>query len=125
MPATYRDERCIVTHDIVTVWTLCAARDSSLPEWARTVVVQAGEVFVAAAILGDEAATALHAVVDGETTLTHRARPYVRATWMRRAYPATTELLDLIELRIADAAAGRLEPRQGRCRGEVRGTDHV
>lgn len=113
-----------MTND-VTIWTLCASNISSLPEWARTVVVQAGEVFVAAAILGDEAATTLRAVVDGEATLTHRARPYVRAAWMRREYPATAELLDLIEHRVADAAAGHLEPRHRPRRGEVRGQGHA
>lgn len=108
-----------------TAWTLCAAQDRPLPEWARTTVVLAGEVYIAAAILGNEATTALHAAVDGEATLSHRARPYVRAAWMRREYPATAELLDLIEQRVADAAAGHLEPRQRPRGGEVRGQDHA
>lgn len=112
-------------HHALTVWTLCASRDGSLPEWARTVVAQAGEVFVAAAILGEEAATTLRATFDGEATLTHLARPYVRAAWMRREYPAAAELLDLIELRVADAAAGRLEPRQRAGGGKAGGQQHV
>lgn len=99
-----------------TTWTVGGDSDNNLPAWVRTVIVTGGELFVPAAIGGDEAAIALSASVEGEPTIAMRGHAFVRLPWLVQECSSRlelVELLDLIELRISDALAGRLDARHG------------
>lgn len=112
-----------MTNDIA-LWIVGNTPTNPLPAWVRTTAISGGDVFVAARIAGDERSVALCAAADGEPTIAHLDHVFVRVGWMRGEYPYTAELLDLIERRVRDAAAGRPAARQRRSRAEVMGVVH-
>ena len=71
------------------------------PKWLRTAAInEAGTVFVAAGMVGDEKTVMLCAMQDGSSMVTDGGHPYLPTTWIRRAYPDWAEVCQKIEERM-------------------------
>lgn len=89
------------------------------PEWRRTFgISSAGEVFVPAAMAGDETEmnVVLCACGDGQGTAVHLEHHFVPSHWLKREFPKHSELIEIIEGR-AQAALSCLQ-RQAESTGQ-------
>ena len=84
---------------VVTFWTADNDRNE-LPLWARTVAVVSGDLYVPAAIAGNELSVTALSAWDDEPTIQHLDHAFVRSRWMASEFPRTIELLRLMERRV-------------------------
>jgi len=76
-----------------------------IPKWMRTFGVSenGGEVFVPAAIAGNEQKIFLCVAYDGTPSAQNHKHLYVPASWLSKEFPDTKELCDLIIARAREA----------------------
>ena len=104
-------------------WIVEATPQHPLPEWIRTALVDAdGVVYVPTELVPrDAAAVTFSALYDRAPPVRHLGHAFVPAQWMRAAYPATAELLELIERRVREAMQEGPERLQGASEAFARG----
>jgi hypothetical protein len=94
-----------------TVWLMVGAGSSRrarlVPGWKRSACLCGGEVYIPAAVLGDERRVLLHLIADGVGFVRDSGHTYVPASWAKRGYPAEVELVDGIE-RLVREQIGRV-----------------
>lgn len=72
-----------------------------IPAWMRTLGVseETGEVFVPAAMAGNEQNVLLCTAYDGTIVASNHNHVYVPASWLSREFPDTKELCDIMVTR--------------------------
>lgn len=83
------------------------------PEWRRSFgVSDGGDVFIPAAMAGDE--TELNVMLcasgDGQSTSVHLDHHFVLSDWLKRMFPKHLELIEIIEARAKAALSELREP---------------
>ncbi len=81
-------------------WFVSDMGGDKFPRWMRTFGIskENGEVFVPAAIAGDEREVGLRAKGNGVPCFHHNEHAYVPATWLSRAFPGTREVCEKLTL---------------------------
>lgn len=91
------------TDDVV--WVTAEAnmpKNARSPRWMLSAGYSAGEVFVPAAVGGNENQVALCAMHDGVALITCWKHVYVPATWAKREFPKEADVIELIERRVQE-----------------------
>jgi hypothetical protein len=89
------------------VGTGSSRRARLVPEWRRSACLCGGEVYVPAALFGDERRMLVRLIADGVAFIRDSGHLYISISWARRAYPADVDLVDGIE-RLVREQIGRV-----------------
>lgn len=82
--------------------------------WQRTAGLDhAGQIWVPAAVAGNERSVMLCASFDNEPAIFREHHLFLRATWLRREFPRAADILDVIEARIKAVGKAEVRPMPG------------
>jgi hypothetical protein len=88
----------------ITWYAAPSPEGQKVPEWIRSAGIREdGQVFVPAAVAGNESEVALCLLYDGTESFTYLNHTFVPAMWMAREFPATRELCEKIVRRVTEA----------------------
>jgi len=68
----------------------------------QVAVSDAGEVFIPAAMGGNENIVALCAMHDGVSAITNRGHVFLPISWMKNEFPANSDIFAMIEKRLSE-----------------------
>ena len=93
----------VEANDDEAVWVTVEPSDPSIasrPKWELSACFWKGEVYVPAAIGGNETSVVLCAMHDGVSLVQNWKHAFVPASWAKREYPKEADVVELIERRV-------------------------